>query len=308
MLDKICYSSPARCAIWVFALVMLSVFIVEDAIMFIMPKLPTWMRIPAIEGLSDATVLTLVTAPVIWWLAVVPIRRLAAARGELLHRLFRAQEDERSRIARDLHDEIGQHLTSLLVGLKVIDTAPDLETARARAGELRELGAVAHEEVRRLAAGLRSGVLEELGLAAAIESMCRDYERTHGTTVHLNMSPEAFDDLNVAAETSLFRILQETLTNAARHAGAVEIDVALLQVGDVVTLSIHDDGRGFRADETREAADESPSIGLASIHERALMLGGKCHIRSEAGRGTTVQVTIPIAGNHNDNDSRIHRR
>ncbi len=222
-------------------------------------------------------------------------------RGELLHRLFRAQDEERARIARDLHDEIGQHLTALLVGLKTIESVSNLETAKARAGELRGLAAIAHDEVRRLARGLRPGVLEELGLEAAVGRLCEDFERAHGTTVRLDVAPDACAGLSPAVETSLYRILQESLTNVARHAEATEVEVALHRSDDSITLSVVDRGRGFPGERT-ESSTAKGAIGLASIRERALMLGGACLIRSEPGRGTTVQVSIPVSDNRNGKD------
>ena len=293
--------------LWVFALVMLVVFSVEGAIMLAIPALPAWTRAPVVEGILDATVLTLVTGPAVWWLAVVPIRRLFEARGELLHRLFRAQDEERARIARDLHDEIGQHLTALLVGLKTIESVSDLTTAKARACKLHGWAAIAHEEVRRLARGLRPGVLEELGLEAAVGRLCEDFGQTHGTTVQLDVASGAYAGLSPVVEISLYRILQEALTNVARHAAAAEVQVSLQRSDDWITLSVVDRGRGFPGERADSSTDEG-TLGLASIRERALMLGGTCSIRSDVGQGTTVQVSIPIAGNHDGKDSRFHRR
>jgi signal transduction histidine kinase len=280
----------------VFVLVMTAVFAVEGAIMFWIPEFPAWAQSPIVEGLLDATLLTLVTSPVVWWLAVVPIRRLFEARGELLHRLFRAQDEERRRIARDLHDEVGQQLTAVLVGLKTIELAPDLETARSRARSLRDVGAAAHEEVRRLAGGLRPGVLEELGLEAAVARICEDYERLHGTAIRLDVSPDASRGLSSDVETTLYRILQESLTNVARHAAATQLEVALHRRGNLITLSVVDNGRGFGSSIESDPTPAIKSFGLASIRERALMLGGECLVQSSAGRGTSVHVSIPVKG------------
>jgi two-component system sensor histidine kinase UhpB len=280
----------------VFAIVMSAIFAVEGAIMFALPELPAWAHTPLVEGLIDATMLTLAISPVVWWLAVVPIRRLFEARGELLHRLFRAQDEERCRIARDLHDEVGQQLTAILVGLKTIELAPDLESARIRARGLRHVGAAAHDEVRRLARGLRPGVLAELGLEAAVARICEEYERLHGTAIRLNVSPDACRGISPEIEMSLYRILQESLTNVARHAAATRIEVTLHRRGNAITLSVVDDGRGFPPSSQSDATSTGESFGLASIRERALTLGGKCLIQSHAQRGTSVQVSIPVEG------------
>ncbi len=115
--------------LWIFALMLVTTFVVEGAIMLLLPFLPTWSRSPLFQGVLDASILTLVMAPVIWWLVVKPLRHLSESRGHLLHSLFQSQEQERSRIARDLHDEIGQQLTALLVGLGTVESAKDLPSA-----------------------------------------------------------------------------------------------------------------------------------------------------------------------------------
>ena len=297
------FADPIR----VFVLVMLLAFIVEGAIMFGLPLLPEWAQGPLALDIIDASLLTLAMAPTVWWLVVLPMRRLLEARGQLLHQLFQAQEQERARIARDLHDEIGQHLTALLVGLKTVETAANLDVAKQRADELRELAAVAHKEVRRLARGLRPGVLEELRLQAAIERVCEDFQAMHQIPVQLNISPAACDNLTTMIETSLYRIVQEALTNAARHANATGIEVSLERYDNKVTLRVTDRGQGFHTSDVEATAQSAATIGLASIRERALMLGGDCKIHSERGKGTTVQVSIPLAGPHDGKDTRLHR-
>ena len=291
----------------VFVLVMLLVFTVEGAIMLCLPLLPVWAQAPIALDIIDASLLTLAMAPAVWWLVVRPMRRLLEARGQLLHRLFQIQEQERRRIARDLHDEIGQHLTALLVGLKNVEAAPDFETARQRAEDLHDLAAVAHQEVRRLARGLRPGVLEELGLQAAIEQACNDFQAAHQIPIQLNISPGACDDLTATVETSFYRIVQEALTNAARHADATGIEVSIQRDDNKVTLRVTDRGQGFRTADVEAAAKATGRIGLASIRERASMLGGHSKIHSERGKGTTVQVSIPLARPNDGNDSRLHR-
>jgi signal transduction histidine kinase len=264
--------------------------------MITMPLWPDWARSPLTEGIIDASLLTLATAPALWWLAVRPMRQLSEARGQLLHRLFHAQEQERSRIARDLHDDIGQQLTALLVGLKTIDSSATLDSAKARAADLHEAAASAHKEVRRLARGLRPGVLEELRLEAAIEQACEEFQAVYSVPVECNVSSAACSGLTTTIETSLYRIMQEALTNAARHAKASRVEVALGRQHDRVVLQIADDGQGFHLAENGHSAGQRGTIGLASIRERALMLGGDCTIHSEPGKGTTVQVSIPVTG------------
>jgi two-component system sensor histidine kinase UhpB len=291
----------------VFALIMFLVFAVEGMIMVLLPHFPWLAGSRLREGLIDATLLTLAIAPAIWWLAVRPMQQLFEARGQLLHRVFHAQEQERARIARDLHDEIGQHLTAILVGLKTIEASPDLPTAKTRAEELRDVAALAHSEVRRLARGLRPGVLEELRLEPAIERICEEFQTAHGIPIELKIEPGACDHLATDCETALYRIVQEALTNAARHSRATGIEVSLACRDNKTVLRISDNGRGFSAMPSAGSAQGAGKIGLASIRERALMLGGQFLVHSEPNRGTTVQVTIPTAEHRDDKNSRPHR-
>lgn len=276
----------------IFALLLIVVFAVEGIIMIALPLFPAWSESPIMEGLLDASLLTLVMTPVLWWLVVRPMHGLFEVRGHLLHRVFHAQEQERARIARDLHDEIGQHLTALLVGLKTIDAASDLPAAKERAGQLRDLAALAHSETRRLAQGLRPGVLDELRLVAAIERLCEEFQAAHNISMRLEIAPRVCDRLTSDCETALYRIVQEALTNAARHSGCTGIEVSLNCHKNTIVLRISDNGRGWRPNDS-EGPAKAGKIGLASIHERALMLGGRCTVRSEPQRGTCVQVSVP---------------
>jgi signal transduction histidine kinase len=290
-----------------FVIMLLLVFAVEGAIMVALPWFPRWARSHLIEGLSDAALLTLVMAPALWWLAVRPLQQIFQARGQLLHELFNVQEQERTRIARDLHDEIGQHLTALLVGLKTIEAATDLDTAKRRADQLRELTSKAHLEVRRLARGLRPDVLEELHLEAAIERLCEDFQEIHRIAVRLEIEPGAGQGLTTTVETSLYRILQEALTNAARHASATAIEVWLDRGENGITLRVADNGLGFAVQEANHSAGASGKIGLASIRERAVLLGGECRVLSGKGTGTAIQVTVPAVDPNHGEDSRTDR-
>lgn len=282
--------SPTR----VFALVLLVVFAVEGAIMLLLPQLPpTWHGTLA-DSLLDASLLSIGMAPVLWVLVVLPLRRLLEARGRLLHRLFDAQEQERARLARDLHDGLGQDLTALLVGLRTIEDAGDLATAGARARALRELAAAAHGEARRLARGLRPLLLEELGLVAALDRLREDFARAHSVTTTLESEVLPSGRLEPAVEFAAYRIAQEALANAARHAGARRVELRLRVAGGALHLSVHDDGRGFDAGSLAAAAAGPDGFGLASMRERARMLGGDCTVRSRSGEGTTVMARIPL--------------
>jgi len=282
--------SPTR----VFALVLLVVFAVEGAIMLLLPRFPLAWHGTVADSLLDASLLALVTAPALWLLVVLPLRRLFEARGRLLRRLFESQEQERAHIARDLHDGLGQDLTALMVGLRTIEGVGDLETVRTRVRELRELAGAAHGEVRRLARGLRPVVLEELGLVSALERLGEDFQRTHQVKVTLKSDALPPGRLQPEAEAALYRIVQEGLSNVARHARASEVEIRLRQEDGSLRLVLRDDGQGFDAGALAALKAREGSFGLASIRERALMLGGDCAVRGRPGEGTTIEIRIPL--------------
>jgi two-component system sensor histidine kinase UhpB len=276
--------SPTR----VFSLVLLLVFTVEGAIMLL---LPDDYRDGVSGALVDATALTLLLAPAIWLLTVRPLRHLFEARGRLLQRLFESQEEERARVARDLHDGIGQHLTALLVGLRTVERCEDLETARTRVRELRTFGARAHEEVRALARGLRPVALQELGLVHALEQLCADFGRTQEIAIAFECEAPLRDErIEPGVEAALYRIAQEALANVAHHAGARRVAVRLARAPDGVALRIRDDGRGLDA----VAPGRREGFGLDSMRERAELLGGELVVASERDAGTTVEVRLPV--------------
>ena len=279
--------SPGR----VFVLVLLSVFGIEGAIMLGLAWLPDERHGWISDVLIDASLLTLLLAPALWLLMVRPLRMLFEARGRLLRRVFESQEDERARVARDLHDGVGQHLTALMVGLRTIEQSPDLETARQRARELREFGTRAHQDVRELVSGLGPATLKELGLAAALEQLCIDFERAHGVKTVLRCEPTPLGRIGAVTETALFRIAQEALNNVARHARASEVDVRLSRSDGWVSLAIRDDGRGYGTDARNATIG---GFGLGSMRERAELLGGSLAVASKPNEGTRLEARVPI--------------
>jgi two-component system, NarL family, sensor histidine kinase UhpB len=204
-------------------------------------------------------------------------------------RALAAQEEERKRIAQELHDGTAQTLTALRVRLRV---ARALAESEARTQLLErissELGE-ATEEIRRIAQGLRPPALDMLGLAAAIESCSRDVADTAGVT--LETALQGVEGLlTPEAELVLYRIVQEALSNVARHAHARTVRVRLAYAGSTVTVVVEDDGRGFNV----AAEMSNGGLGLFGMQERAGYVGGTVAIESEPGAGTRVRATIPI--------------
>lgn len=282
-------SGPGR----VFVVILLLVFSVEGMIMFALPALPTAWHGSVLEGLLDAATLTAITAPAVWLLLVLPLRRSLEARGHLLRRLFDSHEQERSRLARELHDGLGQNLTALLVGLRRVAGAPDLETARQRASDLQAIASLAHAETRTLARGLHPTLLEEHGLVVAIEQLGESFEKHHGVRVAVTCSTQPGQRLPLVVEVALYRVMQEALANVARHADARSVEV-ILEMGELwVRLVVRDDGIGIGARGAAEAGEGD--FGLISIRERALMLGGSCQVHSKPGQGTTIAIRVPAS-------------
>ncbi|MFB3779306.1 MAG: ATP-binding protein [Bryobacteraceae bacterium] len=220
-------------------------------------------------------------------------RRTERAEQELRRlsqELVRTQEAERRSISRELHDQVGQTLTALrmeLANLSEIRGSPSDEF-QGRLQEAKRLAEQTLVSVRDMAMGLRPAMLDDLGLAPALEWQGRDFSRRSGIPVDVEIDG-AVDALPETHRTCVFRIVQEALTNCARHAKAKHIRVTVHGSSDAISLSVQDDGVGFAPAETA-----SGGLGLMGIEERARELGGVVHIHSQAGRGTTLQAEIPV--------------
>ena len=219
-------------------------------------------------------------------------QRREAQRGELLRRVVSAQEAERQRIARELHDETGQALTAIGLGLRGVSTTLRLDGDKA-ASNLRQLEGLIDRslnELQRLIADLRPSHLDDLGLPAAL----RWYAGVVQNRVALQVSVEVTGEpreIPPAVKIALFRVVQEALTNVVKHAAAQKAIVRLLYGADAVTVQIDDDGRGFDVEAAMHAS--RTSWGLLGMQERASLLDGSLQLQSMRGRGTLVEVTIP---------------
>lgn len=281
---------PSAMPVRVFAIVLLLVFGIEYAIMLILASLTP----PRPDGDSinviDSTLLTVLLAPALWWLVVRPLQRLFEARGRLLGQVFQAQEDERARIARDLHDELGQQLTAIMIGLRTVQEAPTLQQGRERAATVSRIAADAIDSVRAISRGLRPAILEDLGLRPALDRLCEEFRSINDVDVTLTSDIPQGRRFAPAIETCIYRLLQESLTNAARHAHAAHVRVELSLIDHSVSLTVSDDGEGFNP------AEVAPrSSGLQGMKERVAMLDGELTVESKAGGGTRVTAHIPVA-------------
>jgi PAS domain S-box-containing protein len=207
----------------------------------------------------------------------------------LTARLQSVREEERARMAREIHDELGQALTAIKIELSsfVSDLSPE-QKQPLRSESIMKLIDETVQTVRRISTELRPGILDDLGLVAAVEWAAEEFEGRTGTKCHLNL-PGADIELDPEHATALFRIFQETLTNVARHAKATEVSVRLAHENGDVSLEVRDNGQGISEDQ-RSAAD---SLGILGMLERALLLGGEFTINGVPGGGTIVRVRIP---------------
>jgi len=221
-------------------------------------------------------------------------------------RLQEVREEERTRIARELHDELGQAMTGLKmelawIGKHLAKPGEGLPTAIGRkVAEMMELINETIHSVRRISSELRPGLLDDLGLAAAIEWQTNDFQSRSGITCEVAVPADGVN-LNRETSTAVFRIFQETLTNVARYANATKVKVSMSQQDRRVILEVKDNGRGI----TVSAISDKGSLGLLGMRERAALFEGEVNFVGVAGQGTTVVVTIPLPQTgENENTNR----
>ena len=209
------------------------------------------------------------------------LRRLTA-------RMSQAEEEQRRRIAREIHDEMGQRLTALHLELHLLRRRSSDAASIERIDSMDRLIHDTAETVRRVASDLRPSVLDDFGLSAAIENELVQLQRRTGIEYDLSF-PDLDPPLDRNAKTALFRMVQEMLTNVVRHSGATSLAVSMSVADDGIELRVHDNGRGITA---AEVASER-SLGLVGIRERAHALGGHVEFEGRPGAGTRVTVRLP---------------
>lgn len=206
---------------------------------------------------------------------------------DTVRRVIDAQESERRRLALELHDETGQALTSILLGLKAIRAAATPALAEQAEADVRELVVQALQDVRALAVELRPSALDDFGLEAALERLGHTFAEQSGidTTVDVSLPHRLAPEL----ETTFYRVVQEALTNIVKHAGAEHVSIVVVRSNGRVVATIADDGRGFAQTEVRASA-----LGLIGMRERLALVGGTLTLESGPGRGTTVSAKAPL--------------
>jgi signal transduction histidine kinase len=204
---------------------------------------------------------------------------------DAVRRVVEAQELERKRLARELHDETGQALTSILLSLRALEDAP-------ATAEIRELVVATLQDVRRLAVELRPKALDDFGLVPALERLVETFRERTGLAVDLEARLPA-ERLSGETETTLYRIVQEALTNVVKHAGAGRVSVLLTRKPGTVVAVVEDDGAGF--DPARVVETDTGGLGLVGMRERVALVSGRLTVESSPGKGTTVVVEVPSA-------------
>ena len=262
-------------------------FVTEFLLMLTLDRLGEELRRGVTGALLDSVGLVALLAPLFWWLIVRPLRRLGIERGELFLRLLTIQEEERARVARNLHDDLGQSQTALLLGLRGMRQAATLEQTHGQVERLCELARSAIDATRRLARDLSPILLVDLGLAPAIERLCEDLSATVGVRVQpaIELGPER---LPPAIELAAYRLVQEAVTNALKHAAASSIVVSVSRRGDRLRVTVSDDGVGL------PQGDPESGLGLRFMRQRVELLGGRWSWRSSEPNGTEVRAEFPL--------------
>ncbi|MEN6413286.1 MAG: sugar diacid recognition domain-containing protein [Veillonellales bacterium] len=210
----------------------------------------------------------------------------------LLNKTISIQEDERKKISRELHDETSQSLTSIIVGLRVLAEHVQSQTEQEKILQMRDLAVNTLEAVHRLAVELRPVLLDDLGLVAAVQKYIENYSRQYDIKVNINFANLSRERFSPEIEITLYRIIQEALTNIAKHAKASYVQVTLCKKQSQLFLTMIDDGVGFEPD-TFEAHSKM-RLGIYGMKERVVLLDGRFDLRSHTGEGTTITVEIPL--------------
>lgn len=275
-----------------FALFLLIVFTAEVAIMNVLPAIVPVGSSRVVVALVDAASLSVVIAPIAWWLFIVPLQRRHAERGRLLDRLLTAQEEERAAVVRDLHDGIGQSLTALLVRLQVLEQQTKEPSLRDQVATLRTITTDATDELRRMVRQARPPTLDDHGLCSALQRKAEELTGESGIQVDLDCRLGENVRLLSHLETAVYRMVVEAIHNAIKHAAATHIQVQLQLGNDEIRGEIRDDGRGFVVRQALRAN----AFGIVGIRERCEALHGRLTIESQPGQGTRIGFSIPCRG------------
>ncbi len=224
---------------------------------------------------------------------IVERKRAEAVRHELLRKLVDVQENERRHISRELHDEVGQHLTALMLGLKSLEGPSNDEAAAGTLRQLKEITETVGKEIHEMALQLRPTALDDVGLERTLANYVEQWSTRAGIEVDFHSSGWEGERLSSVIETTLYRIAQEALTNVLKHAAASQVSIILERHSDQAVVIVEDNGKGFAVDCVERHADRPP-LGLLGMRERATLVLGELKIESTEGEGTTIFARVPF--------------
>jgi signal transduction histidine kinase len=225
--------------------------------------------------------------------AIAVDRSTLAVRARAVHRqLEQAQENQRRRLSRELHDHMGQHLTAIAVGLKALEEGPPGDW-RARVQQLGGLAEEAGREAHRVALELRPAALDDLGLVAALQNYVDEWSDRFGVRADFDSDGVADLPSSSSADTTIYRVVQEALNNVAKHARARTVSVVLTAQNGWIHVVVEDDGIGF--DPTAKMNDRTAPLGLLGMHERVALDSGHFMVESKPGGGTSVFARVPCS-------------
>lgn len=270
------------------------IFVTEYGVMLLLPWLLPEHPFRVLESALDAIILTFLLAPVLWWTLVRPLREVIRLRTQFLADLFTQMEGDRRQTAHELHDGVGQALTLLISGLRSAKWCRVNPECSGRIDGFQRLAENALTEVRRLALGLRPSILDDFGLAPALDRLVEDIRGYYPGAIALDVAGLTSARLPDKVSTAAFRIVQEALSNIIKHSQARQATVRVRQDGRKVRVEVSDDGCGIEPARLRVLPPGH--LGLRGMRERAVLLGGEFSLESAPGRGTRVLATIPAGG------------
>ncbi len=222
-------------------------------------------------------------------------QRAEAARGEVLRQVVTAQEEERRRISRELHDQLGQSLSALRLGLGTLADPTQVQAPHQEMiARLQQIAAQLDEDIDRLALELRPSALDDLGLRAVLQQHLEEWSSRYAISAEFQATGLDGQHLPPESEIVIYRVVQEALTNIFKHAGAQHVSVILERRHDQVRVIVEDDGRGFDLEAVQQSPDLQRKLGLVGMGERVALVGGSFTVESTPGSGTTVFVRIPL--------------
>lgn len=279
-------------AVWLILLGV--VFVTEYAVMLLLPWVLAEQSSRTLEAAVDAVVLTVILAPALWWTIVRPLTEVIRLRSQFLADVFAHIEQDRRQTALELHDGVGQSLTLLISGLRSAKVRRTIGECSGCVNEFQRLAEDALNEVRRLSLELRPSLLDDLGLAPALERLVDDVRTHHPVQVSLELAEIIGRRLPDEIATAVFRIVQEALSNVMKHSKANRATIRIRRDNDQILAEVSDDGCGIEP-----AIVSSPPaghLGLRGMRERAALLGGEFSLDTAPGRGTRITVAIPAEG------------